>query len=370
MAYKSIIYEPRHMEHVARITLNRPEKLNALSGELLDELFASLTEAEDDDEVRVVMIRGAGRCFSPGYDINPTPGAQAPEGPPPEYDGRGLSWSFFERGPRRPPGPLGDIRFLAMRANRWLSLWDYRKITIAQVHNYCLSGGNELAGNCDVLVCSEDAVFGHPAGRAIGNLPNSQGALWSINMGLRQAKWLAITGTTMTAQEALRVGYVTRVVPTESLEEEANEMARVVALMEMDFLTLHKKAINRFWEIAGLRTAIATGVELDAVYHSSDANMRIGAEFAKIGETASIRMAAPPRQHAKLARRKKERNRWLIGRTKNHVQHDIISHEEAYVVGRRPHSRDGELLEPTETRTLRGVSSCGRRLPASVSPRV
>ena len=291
MAYSTIVYEPRHMEHVARITLNRPEKLNALSGELLDEVFASLAEAEDDDEVRVVLIKGAGRCFSPGYDINPTPRGEDSEGPPPEYDGRGLSWAFFERGPRRPPGPLGDIRFLAMRAARWLSLWEYRKITIAQVHNYCLSGGNELAGNCDLLICSEDAVFGHPAGRAIGNLPNSQGALWSINMGLKQAKWLALTGKTMTAEEALRVGYVNKVVPTDRLEEEANEMARVVALMEMDFLTLHKKAVNRFWEIAGLRAAIETGVELDAIYHASDANARIGAEFARIRREEGLKSA-------------------------------------------------------------------------------
>ncbi len=292
MAYRNIIYEPKHMENVARITLNRPEKLNALSGALLDELFAALAEAEDDDEVKVVLIKGAGRSFCSGYDIGqrPMPGEGQKERPP-EYDGRGLSWTFFERGPRKPPGPLGDIRFLMMRATRWLSLWDYRKVTIAQVHNYCLAGGNELAGNCDLLICSEDAVFGHPAGRAIGNLPNSQGALWSITMGLKQAKWLALTGRTMNAEEALRVGYVNKVVPKGSLEEEANEMARTVALMEMDFLTLHKKAINRFWEIAGLRSAIFTGVELDSVYHSSEAYTRVGAEFAKIRKEQGLKDA-------------------------------------------------------------------------------
>lgn len=318
MAYNSIIYEPRHMEHVARITLNRPEKLNALSGELLDEVFASLAEAEDDDEVRVVLIKGAGRCFCPGYDLNPRP-REVPEGPPPEYDGRGLSWTFFERGPRRPPGPLGDMRFLTMRATRWLSLWDYRKITIAQVHNYCLSGGNELAGNCDLLICSDDAVFGHPAGRAIGNLPNSQGTLWSINMGLRQAKWLSLTGKTMTAEEAFRVGYVNKVVSIDSLEEEANEMARVVALMEMDFLTLHKRAVNRFWEIAGLKTAITSGIELDAIYHTSDANNRIGAEFGRLRREEGLKSALDWRdgkwedgrttEAARLAREAKEKNK-------------------------------------------------------------
>jgi enoyl-CoA hydratase len=292
MAYENIDYEPRHMEHVARITLNRPEKLNALSGALLDELFAALAEAEDDDEVKVVLIKGAGRCFCSGYDIGQrsTPGEDHEERPP-EYDGRGLSWTFFEKGPRSPMGPLGDIRFLMMRATRWLSLWDYRKITIAQVHNYCLAGGNELAGNCDLLICSDDAVFGHPAGRAIGNLPNSQGALWSITMGLRQAKWLSLSGKTMNAQEALRVGYVNNVVPKDSLEEEANEMAGYLALMEMDFLTLHKKAINRFWEIAGLRSAIFSGVELDSIYHSSEAYTRIGAEFARIRQEQGLKAA-------------------------------------------------------------------------------
>ncbi len=82
MAYSTTIYKLRHMEHVARITLNRPEKMNALSGELLDEFFACLAEAEDDDEVRVVMIKGAGRCFCPGYDIGISSRSDVSEGPP------------------------------------------------------------------------------------------------------------------------------------------------------------------------------------------------------------------------------------------------------------------------------------------------
>ncbi len=147
-----------------------------------------------------------------------------------------------------------------MRAAKWLSLWKYRKITFAQVHNYCLSGGNELAGNCDLLICSEDVVFGHPAGRAIGNLPNSQDALWSINTRLRQAKWLSLSRKTMNAEEALRVGYVNNILPADALEEEANELARIPALMEMDFLTLHKKPMNRFRKMAGLKAATESGV--------------------------------------------------------------------------------------------------------------
>ena len=290
MAYQNIIYENRHMDNVARITLNRPEKLNALGVELLDELFAALAEAEDDDEIKVVIIRGAGRCFASGYDLAPTP-TETSSGPPVEHDGRGLSWSFFRRGPRRQAGTADDLRFLYFRANKWLSLWDYRKITIAQVHSYCLSGANELAGNCDLIVASEDAVFGHPAARSQGNLPNSFGALWVINMGWRQAKWLALTGKTMTAEEALRVGYVNKVVSMEKLEEETNETASVVALMEMDFLTMHKRAINRFLEVAGLKTCITSGVELDALIHSSEGSRRMSAEFNKIRQEQGIEAA-------------------------------------------------------------------------------
>lgn len=287
MSYQYIIYENRHLENVARITLNRPEKLNALNAGLLDELFAALAEAEDDDKVKVVIIRGAGRCFCPGYDLNPTP-VEPIKGPPPEYDGRGLSWSFFARG-RRERTVAEDLRFLYFRANKWLSLWDYRKISIAQVHNYCLSGGNELAGNCDVLVCSDDAVFGHPASRAVGNLPNSYGALWAINMGLKQAKWLAITGKTMNAEEALRVGYVNKVVPKEKLEEETNEAARTVALMDMEYLTIHKRTINRFFEIAGLKASIDSGVEFDGLYHASAA--KSAAEFKQLTKEKGLKSA-------------------------------------------------------------------------------
>ncbi|MDP3878858.1 MAG: enoyl-CoA hydratase-related protein [Dehalococcoidales bacterium] len=299
MTYRDIVYESQYMENVARITLNRPEKMNAFSARLLDEFFAALDEAEDDDRVRVVIVRGAGRCFAAGYDLNPSPAEVS--GDPEKPDGRGLSWSLFRRGPRRQTGVANDLRYLYFRAQRWLSLWDYRKILVAQVHGYCLSGANEMAGNCDLIVASEDAVFGHPAARSQGNLPNSFGALWAINMGWRQAKWLALTGKTMTAQEALRVGYVNQVVPRDRLEAETSEVAMTVALMEMDFLTLHKRAINRFFEVAGLKTAISSGVEFDALIHASEASHRLSAEFGRIRQEQGLKAALTWRD-AKYAR--------------------------------------------------------------------
>ncbi len=289
MAYKDIIYEPRYMDSVARITLNRPEKLNALGARLLDELFAALAEAEDDDEVKVVVIRGAGRAFCAGYDLNPAQ-VEALEGKPPEYDGRGLSWSFFKRSQRK-RGIGEDLRFLYFRSTRWLTLWDYRKILVAQVHAYCLSGANELAGNCDIIIASDDTVFGHPAGRAQGLLPNSSGALWAINMGWRQAKWLALTGKTITADEALRIGYINKSVPKEDLEATVKDAAQSIATMEMTALLLHKKAINRFFEVAGLKSCVSTGAELDALFHASDVRDKVRDEFDRIKKEKGLKEA-------------------------------------------------------------------------------
>ncbi len=148
-----------------------------------------------------------------------------------------------------------------------------------------------MAGNCDLIIASDDAVFGHPAARSQGNLPNSFGALWAISMGWRQAKWLALTGKTMTAEEAFRVGYVNQVVPREKLEAETNEVARTVALMETDFLTLHKRSINRFFEVAGLKTCVSTGVEFDALIHASEASQRLGSEFSRIRQEQGLKAA-------------------------------------------------------------------------------
>ena len=149
---------------VGTITLNRPEQLNAMSTGLLDDLFQALRDLNPGDDVRVIRLRGAGRAFCPGYDLSP-----------------GSTYSSL---PRTAPGggtamaDLGessiarDRESLRQMIERWLWMWNYRKPIIAQTHGYCLSGGLDLIGACDIVFAAEGTLFGHPAARGMG-IPDS-----------------------------------------------------------------------------------------------------------------------------------------------------------------------------------------------------
>jgi enoyl-CoA hydratase len=163
---------------VATITLNRPEKLNAISPGLRDDLEAALRELAPGDEVRVIRLKAEGRAFCAGYDLTPSPGRRAAESGP-----RGSqAWELGESRIAR------DRESLRESVDRWLWMWSYRKPIVAQVHGYCLAGGGELAGACDIIFAAEDARFGHPAGRALG-IPPTLG-LWPAKIGMLKTKEL------------------------------------------------------------------------------------------------------------------------------------------------------------------------------------
>ncbi len=191
--YETVVYE-RVEEKIFRLTLNRPEKLNALSLKLLSEFDQVLNEFEADRDASVLIIRGAGRAFCAGYDLQ---GTQQP--------GSGFTVS-------------SDRINLHKIIDRWQRLWAIGKPTIAQVHGYCLAGATELAGHCDLVFASEDAQFGHPAGRSLGILPTL--SMWPVLIGPRKAKEFFFTGDLMNAQEALASQLVNRVYPKDQLDAE------------------------------------------------------------------------------------------------------------------------------------------------------
>ena len=243
MSYETIVYEAVE-EKIFRITLNRPEKLNAMSGRLLGELDAALDEFERDEQASVLVIRGAGRAFCAGYDLTPSGGG-------------GVA-----------PFTITHDRW-AMRklVERWQRLWNLPKPTIAQVHGYCLAGATELAGHCDIVFAGADAQFGHPAGRTLGVIPSL--SMWPYLIGMRRTKEFLFTGDSMTAAQALEYGLVNRVVPNERLEEETLAYARRVAQVPVDLLSLHKAATNRFFEVMGLYAAEQSASEFDAIAHQT-----------------------------------------------------------------------------------------------------
>jgi enoyl-CoA hydratase len=242
MPYEDVRYEKEG--RVAYVSLNRPEKRNALSENLRQELAAALGDAERDEEVRVVVVKGEGPAFCAGYDLSPAQSMVETE----------MTISQ-------------DRQRCRHLVHYWLDMWGYRKPIIAQVQGYCLAGGNELLAACDLVIASEDAQFGHPAGRAQG-IPPTLG-FWPVLIGLRKTKELLFTGDTIDAKEAHLLGLVNRVVPREKLEEEVNRLAERIANVPMDALTVHKHVTNRWFEIMGLMTAAYEGAEFDAIYHQT-----------------------------------------------------------------------------------------------------
>jgi enoyl-CoA hydratase len=254
------------MGAVRRLTLNRPDRLNALSTELVERLSEAVAGAAADPAVRVLVVRGAGRAFCAGYDLKEEAEHHAQHGTPDVAQWRAE---------------------LAHDAGRMLELFDCPKPVIAQVHGYCLAGGCDLMMMCDLAIASDDAVFGEPEIR-FGSGVVTMVMPWLI--GARRSKELLLTGEDrISAPEALRIGLVNRVVPGDQLEEAVLELARTIAVLDPVAVSLTKRSINRSLEIAGFREALMANVDLDAVIEAAEVPER--REFNRIREERGLRAA-------------------------------------------------------------------------------
>jgi enoyl-CoA hydratase len=236
---------------VARVTLNRPEKMNALSQELLYELNDALHDLEADDSARVIILRGAGRTFSAGYDLTPRGGgADAIVRRHPQVDPKGRR---LVMGIRTGMQQITDIH---------MYFWNMAKVTIAQVHGYALAGGCELAMMADLVVAAEDAQLGHPALRGLG--VSRTGLIWPLVIGMRKAKELYYTGDSVTGRQAEEIGMINYAWPKEELEARTIAFADRVANISADHLALLKTNMNRFYENMGIYSSVRTSTDLDA----------------------------------------------------------------------------------------------------------
>ena len=251
---------------VRRLTLNRPDRLNALSGELVERLSEAVAEAAGDGDVRVVVLRGAGRAFCAGYDLKEEAEHEAEHGP--------LDVAAWREE-------------LAHDVLRMLELFDCPKPIVAEVHGYCLAGGCDLMMMCDLAVASDDAVFGEPEIR-FGSGVVTMVMPWLL--GARKAKELLLTGEDrLDAAEALRIGLVNRVVPRTRLGEETLDLADRIAMLDPVGISLTKRSINRALEVAGFREALMANVDLDAIIESAEVPER--REFNRIRAEQGLKAA-------------------------------------------------------------------------------
>nr|WP_296770812.1 enoyl-CoA hydratase/isomerase family protein [Rhodococcus sp. (in: high G+C Gram-positive bacteria)] len=246
---------------IATITLNRPEKLNALSTEVVLELDRRVAQAGSDDSIKVVLIAANGRAFSAGFDINDEieDGTETP-----------LDWQ---------PVLRRDVD-ITMR------IWACPKPTIAVVQGYCLAGACEIAMACDIIVAADDSQFGEPEIQ-YGSGPVT--LLMPFILGQKKTNELLFTGDKIKADEALALGLINKIVPRAELNDAARALALRIAPTPLPILRLTKQALNRAYEAKGLRTAVNANVDISAILNG--ANTPEQREFDKVAAEQGLKAA-------------------------------------------------------------------------------
>ena len=253
---------------VRRITMNRPDKRNALNHPLRGAILEALGDHDRDDDVRVTIIRGAGPSFSAGYDLG----------------GGNVGHEL----PHYTPG--GEGQWPRHVTESWMSIWDLAKPVIAQVHGYCLAGGSELATGCDLAYMAEDAQMGYPAVRF--GVPDMHFHAWY--MGPRKAMEMMITGDSISGIEAVQLGWANAAWPAEELDDRVLEVAGRIAQIPPELVQMNKRLVHRQMETMGIRAGIRAGTELCALGTHTEALQAFVKSMTEDGLTKTLQERDQP----------------------------------------------------------------------------
>lgn len=273
-------------DKTAYITLNRPERRNALTMKMLQELHDALLEADDRTEVHSVVLAGAGQDFCAGWDLagndlNPVSAAarNAPaNGPAPSYRSASAnidddSWQL-ER--------INELRMIA---------FDMHKPVVCRLHGHCIANGSDLAFLCDLLIADENASIGYPPVRVQGS-PAAH--MWLYHVGPQWAKRFLLTGDSISGRDAERVGLVLKAVPAADLDEEIADLTRRFAAISPDLLACNKRIVNLGLELMGARTLQRLASETDARGHLSAGRMAFRNNCQELGVKEAVRRRDAP----------------------------------------------------------------------------
>ena len=244
MTYSTLLYSAAN--GVARITLNRPERLNAITADLTRELREAVLAANEDQAVRVIVLAGAGRAFCAGYDLDW--GTKAEDATQRSMSG---GWD-----------PVRDYLGMSRNVRAFMSLWESPKPTIAQLHGWCVGGGTDMALCCDLIYVAEDVRIGYPPARVWGE-PTT--VMWVYRLGLETAKRLMLTGQPLTGVEAVHHGLASAALPEADLPAAVDEMAARLATIPSSQLAMSKLLVNQAYENMGLRTTQMIGTIMDGI---------------------------------------------------------------------------------------------------------
>lgn len=259
-ATSSVLYDER--DDIAIITINRPEKKNTLTDEVIQGIADGIDAATASRDVAAVVLRGQGDTLTAGYDLTRGP-ADFSEGDPP-----GWQQPFDARGPgpdHRRPGawdPVRDYQFMNANVQRFMRLWECPKPVIGEIKGWAIGGATDLVMCADLLFMADDAHMGYAPSRIYG-LPTTM--MWVHRLGLEHAKQFLLTGRAIDAATAHRIGLVSHVAAADELESVVEAEARRFASIPSNQLALNKLLINQAYENMGLRTTQILGTFFDGI---------------------------------------------------------------------------------------------------------
>ncbi len=271
---QTVLYE--RDGRIARITLNRPDVLNAIDGELPAALAEAVARADADPAVHVMVLGGAGRAFCAGYDLSRYASGEV-GGDDGGYTGQEMPWD-----------PIQDYAFMWANTQHFMALWRALKPVVCKVHGFALAGGSDIALCADLTLIAEDAEIGYMPARVWG-CPTT--AMWVYRLGPEKAKRLLFTGDRISGREAADMGLVLKAVPAAALDDEVEALAQRMASVPVNQLAMQKLVVNQAIEAAGLMNTQRLATIFDGITRHSPE----GVTFKKRAEEVGWKQAVAER---------------------------------------------------------------------------
>ena len=266
--YETLLYESA--DRVSTITLNRPERLNAIDEVMPGELRRAVERADADADVHVIVLQGAGKGFCGGYDL-----ARYAESEGEAHGTQDMPWD-----------PTLDYAMMSSNTEDFMSLWRASKPVICRIHGAAVAGGSDIALCCDLLVAAEDARIGYPPARVWG-IPTTM--MWVYRLGLERAKRMLFTGDLVTGREAEAMGLILKAVPAERLDEEVRALCDRIKGVPRNQLMMSKLAVNQAYENMGLRTTQMFANFFDGIARHSPEGLWFRERAQQVGFKEAVR---------------------------------------------------------------------------------
>ncbi|HJM52042.1 MAG TPA: crotonase/enoyl-CoA hydratase family protein [Alphaproteobacteria bacterium] len=255
---------------IGRITLNRPQVMNAIDDDLPVELAAAVAEADRDPGVHVMILSGNGRAFCAGYDL-----AHYAEDDSTNQVTQEMPWD-----------PIKDYRFMWANTQHFMSLWRAMKPVVCKVHGFAVAGGSDIALCADLVFMAETAEIGYMPARVWG-CPTT--AMWVYRLGPEKAKRMLFTGDRITGREAEEIGLILKAVPDDRLDAEVEAMARRMAGVPINQLAMQKLVINQAIEATGMMSTQRLATIFDGITRHSPEGLTFKARSESVGWKQAVR---------------------------------------------------------------------------------